>query len=204
MFGLKTIRTNSEDNWTKEHNTNDQQLRHHHHHRSSLNGGEPADTVITADDSQKHPTILDKLPNCSHQGITDRSKPSLGQQAIPLRTSTSSPPRPLGFVTLNVGGEKHKISWACVGRIPHARLGKLARSTDRLQIQSLCDDFEISGNHVEFFFDRHPKFFETILNFYRTGKLHLTSEETCAISFAEDLEYWGIDDLYLESCCQHR
>jgi len=52
----------------------------------------------------------------------------------------------------------------------------------------------------EFFFDRSPRSFYPILNFYRTGKLHL-AEDVCAISFSDDLTYWGITDVHFDVCC---
>ena len=73
---------------------------------------------------------------------------------------------------------------------------------------------------------RHPRSFNTILNFYRTGKLHL-ADEMCVLAFgyiininslviiinsccnhssllSEDLEYWMIDAVYMEFCCSQK
>jgi len=128
---------------------------------------------------------------------------------------------PLGIISrlrgsrrarLNVGGVRHEVMWRTLERLPRTRLGKLRKSATTREIAALCDDFYLTSQTddrgddetgVEFFFDRHANSFAPVLNFYRTGKLHLV-DEICVLSFSDDLEYWGVDELYMESCCQHR
>lgn len=62
----------------------------------------------------------------------------------------------------------------------------------------VCDDYDINCN--EFFFDRNPCAFRTIMTFMAAGKLRIL-REMCALSFQEELIYWGIEEEQLEWCC---
>ncbi|KAL2084530.1 hypothetical protein ACEWY4_020048 [Coilia grayii] len=129
-----------------------------------------------------------------------------GASALSLNSSVfySEAPPPaehtFDFFIINVGGSRYILSHELLASYPETRLGKLALST-RDSALDLCDDADLLEN--EFFFDRNSQTFQYIMNFYKTGHLHVR-EELCVVSFLQEIEYWGIDELRIDSCCRDK
>ncbi|XP_033009438.1 potassium voltage-gated channel subfamily G member 1 [Lacerta agilis] len=104
-------------------------------------------------------------------------------------------------IIINVGGFKYLLPWTTLDEFPLTRLGQLKFCNNFDDILNICDDYDVTCN--EFFFDRNPGAFRTILTFLRAGKLRLL-REMCVLSFQEELLYWGIEEDNLEWCCKRR
>ncbi|XP_067469620.1 potassium voltage-gated channel subfamily S member 3a [Thunnus thynnus] len=102
------------------------------------------------------------------------------------------------FINVNVGGFKQRMEHNVLKRFPQTRLGRLLCCSSKEAILELCDDF--SPSDMEYYFDRNPRFFCYVLNFYLTGKIHLV-DGLCIVSFFQEIEYWGIKERHLDLCC---
>ncbi|KAH0619103.1 hypothetical protein JD844_018774, partial [Phrynosoma platyrhinos] len=104
-------------------------------------------------------------------------------------------------ININVGGLRRRLSSSALSKFPDTRLGRLLSCDSEESILQLCDDYDVGAK--EFYFDRNPGFFLYVLHFYQTGKLHVM-EELCVFSFCQEIEYWGINEFFLDSCCSYR
>ncbi|XP_059911202.1 potassium voltage-gated channel subfamily V member 1 isoform X2 [Gadus macrocephalus] len=97
------------------------------------------------------------------------------------------PPEPLGGgLVVNVGGCRYQVSRDLLAPHPDTRLGRLARSGPASTLD-LCDDADLPRN--EFFFDRSSQTFQ---------------EDLCAVSFLQEIQYWGIEEVLIGPCCRER
>ncbi|XP_067904984.1 potassium voltage-gated channel subfamily G member 4a [Heterodontus francisci] len=104
-------------------------------------------------------------------------------------------------IIVNVGGTKYLVPWRTLDEFPLTRLGRLKFCSSYEEIVQICDDYDKSSN--EFFFDRNPCAFRMIITFISAGKLRLL-REMCAMSFQEELLYWGVEEANLEWCCRRK
>ncbi|KAM3600151.1 uncharacterized protein V6R79_018612 [Siganus canaliculatus] len=102
-------------------------------------------------------------------------------------------------LNINVGGTMYQLPYRLAARYPKTRIGRLATYTDHSRKLDLCDDYIVQSN--EYFFDRDPKIFHNIFNFYRTGVLCIKNE-LCPRNFLEEINYWGVRIKNSQRCCR--
>ena len=92
-------------------------------------------------------------------------------------------------IIINVGGTRFETYRSTLRLLPETRLAQLSPTNS---------DFD--PIRIEYFFDRDPVSFSAILNYYRTGKLHVPNE-VCGNLFFEELNFWGIGERSIQPCC---
>ncbi|XP_064613157.1 potassium voltage-gated channel protein Shaw-like [Liolophura sinensis] len=93
------------------------------------------------------------------------------------------------IITLNVGGAIFQTSYSTLRNIPNTRLCTLAEELPKAY-----------QGKPRYFFDRNPQLFNFILDFYRTGELHLPKGH-CAFSLKRELHFWGLNEACVSECC---
>ena len=72
---------------------------------------------------------------------------------------------------LNIGGKVFTATWKMLSQHLNTRLGRLSTSNSLEEALLYSDGYNTARN--EFFFNRRNRNFEEILDFYRTGSLHI-------------------------------
>uniref|UniRef100_A0A3Q2PXF1 A-type voltage-gated potassium channel KCND1 n=1 Tax=Fundulus heteroclitus TaxID=8078 RepID=A0A3Q2PXF1_FUNHE len=92
------------------------------------------------------------------------------------------------LIILNVSGRRYETWRNTLDRYPDTLLGSSEK------------EFFYNEDTKEYFFDRDPDVFRSVLNFYRTGKLHYPRYE-CISSYDEELAFFGIIPEIIGDCC---
>ncbi|KAL8624704.1 hypothetical protein ACOMHN_038250 [Nucella lapillus] len=93
------------------------------------------------------------------------------------------------LIKLNVGGQIFQTTADTLQSLPNTRLGRLARSA----VYSKPPEKEL-------FFDRNPDIINCLLDFYRTGELHLP-RHLCVNTIERELKFWEIPQELVQECC---
>ena len=93
-------------------------------------------------------------------------------------------------VTINVGGEIFITRRSTLRNVPSTLLASLTE-----------DDEHFPDDMQQYYFDRNPFLFQYILDYYRTGRMHLP-RHICSTSIKDELKFWGLGDGCISECCR--
>ncbi|XP_063797551.1 potassium voltage-gated channel subfamily C member 1-like [Pseudophryne corroboree] len=96
-------------------------------------------------------------------------------------------------VVINVGGVRFETYASTLQSLPGTKLANLSET-----VLSSADD--CNPQRYELFFDRNPKVFAYILDYYRTKHLHC-SDNMCKSVLMEELRFWEVSRAHLSHCC---
>ncbi|KAK0398666.1 hypothetical protein QR680_002701 [Steinernema hermaphroditum] len=102
------------------------------------------------------------------------------------------------ILRLNIGGASYRIRTRSIVRYgPTTLLGRLCRM-DHDHRKTWADSYFDDSD--EYFFERVPRYFDPIYDFYATGKLHVP-KDLCFDKFMAELRFWAVSKSKMDECC---
>ncbi|KAK7097090.1 hypothetical protein V1264_004117 [Littorina saxatilis] len=93
------------------------------------------------------------------------------------------------IIRINVGGTMFHTTRDTLRRFPETFLGNLSASSPYF-----------NRRKREYFFDRNPSIFASVLDLFRTNELHLPRNH-CGNTALKELEFWEIPAIWVSACC---
>uniref|UniRef100_A0A915BFQ6 Uncharacterized protein n=1 Tax=Parascaris univalens TaxID=6257 RepID=A0A915BFQ6_PARUN len=102
------------------------------------------------------------------------------------------------ILRLNIGGSSYRIRTRSIIKFgPMTLLGRFVRMNHEHRRQWADWYFEESD---EYFFERVPRYFDPIYDFYATGRLHVP-KDICFDKFMAELRFWAVSKSNMDECC---
>ena len=117
-----------------------------------------------------------------HDG-TDDNKGLAGNMTNPCTVDIND------TIILNVGGIHHEVLRSTLESQPGTKF------TNRKELE-----LHYRADKREYYFDRNPHIFTSVVNYLRTGELHAPID-VCGSVYRKELKFWGIDDHAIQQCC---
>ncbi|CAJ0930862.1 unnamed protein product, partial [Mesorhabditis belari] len=107
-------------------------------------------------------------------------------------------PIPDAMLKLNIGGSSYRIRSRSIVKFgPKTLLGRFVRMNHEHRRQWADWYFEDTD---EYFFERVPRYFDPIYDFFATGKLHVP-KDLCFDKFMAELRFWAVSKSKMDDCC---
>ncbi|CAG5125486.1 unnamed protein product [Candidula unifasciata] len=127
--------------------------------------------------------------NNNHDKATRENTNSDNDRRSDQRRNLRKKKDPYETVIINVGGQIFETYRTTIRKLRTP----IFHTKDNLQLY-------YRKSRGDYFFDRDPTAFGSILNFLRTGELHIPTN-MCGPALQNELDFWGIEEADIARCC---
>ncbi|KAI6200316.1 Ion-trans domain-containing protein [Aphelenchoides besseyi] len=141
--------------------------------------------------SASQPIALQRSTENDAEDVEARLPPDRSSLKSSLKVEDS-------ILRLNIGGSSYRLRTRSILKYgPNTLLGRLVRM-DHDHKRLWSDGWFEESN--EYYFERCPRYFDGIYDFYCSGKLHV-DKHLCLDRFMSELRYWAINKAKIDDCC---